>query len=223
MRKSVMFLILVLLLASTASAGGVFSSLFGKVLNGSGDLETVKIDVGSFSKVKSSGPFDIYVKVGPSQSVELTIDDNLVDLVEFEVRGKTLKISTEGSFRTRKDVRIDITVPEITSLSLTGSGDIVVSGLKGEFFEFSLAGSGDMTAEGEVEVLEVSLSGSGDIDTRDLMANEVEVELSGSGDIKVYARESFDGSVSGSGDIAFYGDPEQVDRRVSGSGSIKRR
>ncbi|MDF1543864.1 MAG: DUF2807 domain-containing protein [bacterium] len=207
------------ILISQAHAG----SWWGNTEKGSGDLETVSFDLDSFSRIKAQGSSDIYIKIGREQSVELTCDDNLIDNMIIKVRGKSLIIDSEGSFSTRKGPRIDITVPSLESMSLSGSGDVEIEGLNGGEFDYRLSGSGDLRAEGKLEFLEIKLTGSGDIDTRDLIAEEVDCRLSGSGDIQVYASESFDGSVSGSGDITYYGKPKHVDRSVSGSGSIRKR
>ncbi len=205
--------------APQVSAG----SWWGKTEEGSGNIETVSFDLDKFDRVKSTGSSDIFIKIGKKQKVELTCDDNIIDNMIIKVRGKTLIIESEGSFRLRKSPRIEISIPSLESMSLSGSGDVEIEGLSGGEFSYKLSGSGDLCAEGKVDYLEIKLSGSGNINTRDLIAEEVDCRLSGSGDIQVYASESFNGSVSGSGDITFYGNPKQVDRYVSGSGSIRRR
>ena len=207
-------------------AGSVSADWFGfgsRSIKGSGDLITEERDVGSFKRIESSGAADIFVTVGEELSVKVTLDDNLIDLIETKVRGKTLKIESRENYRSRHGCRIEITVRELERVYLRGSGDILVERLETEFFEFKLSGSGSLVAEGATDELEVHLSGSGDIDTRDLIAREAYVSLSGSGEIKIHAEESFDGSLSGSGDIAIYGNPPDFSKSVSGSGSIRKK
>jgi hypothetical protein len=114
-------------------------------------------------------------------------------------------------------------VPELEDVRCTGSGDVEVVDLDQDFFAYKLSGSGEFRASGRVAELELILSGSGDIDTRDLIAEEAYCTISGSGTIRVAATDVFEGTVSGSGDIYYYGKPESVSKHVSGSGSIKRR
>ncbi len=207
-------------------AGSVSADWFGfgsRSIKGSGDLITEERDVGSFQRIESSGAADIFVTVGEELSVKVTLDDNLIDLIETKVRGKTLKIESRENYRSRHGCRIEITVPELERVYLRGSGDILVERLEAEFFEFKLSGSGSLVAEGATDELEVHLSGSGDIDTRDLIAREAYVSLSGSGEIKIHAEESFDGRISGSGDIAIYGNPSDFSKSISGSGSIRKK
>lgn len=218
-------LILVTLFAfSSVSAGNFLNSLFSHSgIEGSGELTTEERDVKSFDKIESSGSYDIYVQVGEEQNIEITYDDNLIDLIITRVSGKTLKISSEGTYSSRNTCRIDITVPELEKVYLSGSGDIEIVDLNETSFIFKLSGSGDLRASGKVEELEIRLSGSGDIDTRELMAKDTYCKVSGSGSIKVRAEEYFDGSVSGSGNIYYYGEPDHISTHVSGSGRIKKR
>ena len=213
---------MLMLFAVSASAGNFFG-LFDKQEKGSGDIVTETRDVDNFKRIKSTGAFDIFVTVGEEPSLKITFDDNLIEFIDTDVSGRTLILESHRSYRSKHGCKVEITVPKLEYVKLSGSGDIVVTNLKSDFFEYQLSGSGDLSAEGEVEELEVSISGSGDIDTRDLIAQDVYAKVSGSGNIKVYAKNSFNGKVSGSGDIYYYGNPEAISTSVSGSGSIRKK
>ncbi len=219
--KKIITCLSILAFATSSFAGGF--SFFSKGEKGSGDMQTETRDVDSFKRIKATGSFDVFITVGDKQSVNVTFDDNLLDKIETEVNGKTLILDSHGSYSSRRTCKIEITVPKLEYVKLSGSGDIIIDELDADFFEYQLSGSGDLTANGKVKDLEIHLSGSGDIDTRDLIAEDVYAKVSGSGDILVYAQKSFDGKVSGSGDIVYYGNPEYVNSKISGSGSIKKR
>ncbi len=238
--SAIVLLLFLLFTVASVSADGWFG--FGSGRKGSGKIITESRDLKPFDRIESSGSFDIEVTVGSDQKLTVSFDDNLIELVETRVKANTLRIRGKKSFSSRQGCKIKITVPELVEVSASGSGDISVSNLDTERFEFglsgsggffvqgktdemeiSLSGSGDVIAEGQTKDLEIRLSGSGDISTRDLKAEEVYVRISGSGDVKVFAKESFDGTISGSGSIAYYGDPEHTSSRVSGSGRIKKR
>ncbi|UCC45887.1 MAG: DUF2807 domain-containing protein [Candidatus Zixiibacteriota bacterium] len=196
---------------------------FRRHIEGSGDIVSEERIVDSFQRIKSSGSFDIEVKVGEEQTVTVWFDDNLIEYVITEVRRGTLEIRTERSYSSYDGCRIQITVESLEEVSLSGSGNIYVENLAGDEFVCTVSGSGDLTAEGEVNELEIKVSGSGEVDARDLKAREAYVRVSGSGDVDVWATESLTGRVSGSGDITYYGNPEDVSTRVSGSGDIRGR
>ena len=222
-RVSTMLLALAIIVGLTGQSvrADWFFSTKGK--RGSGKFVSQERKVAAFDRIETSGSFDIEVLVGSDQSVTIEFDDNLIDNVITEVRSKTLTISSERSFRSRGDCRITITVPELRSIESRGSGDITVSRLKGTEFKFSLSGSGDLKVEGTVDLFDMVIRGSGDVDARRLRAKETIVTIKGSGDARVFASESIDASVYGSGDIVYYGNPEHSSKEIRGSGSIKRR
>jgi Putative auto-transporter adhesin, head GIN domain len=189
---------------------------------GSGKLTTVVVEVPEFTRIRSLGSFNITVKVGEKQSIQVTADDNLHDNFAITVHGKTLRLDVEKSYSTREKIPVVITVPKLEHIRCDGSGDIEVTNLVGEEFGYLLAGSADFHASGQIERLEVELDGSGEIDTRDLIADEVFVQIAGSGNALVFAKESLDAIVSGSGDIRYYGDPPHKSTEVTGSGTCRR-
>lgn len=215
---------LILGLSGPASADSFLGKLFGgNAIKGSGDLVTQPRDVPEFNKIRTSGAFDVFVTIGSSQSLEVTFDDNLVDFIKTEVKGKTLRLYSDESYRSSRGCKIVVTVPSLEAISASGSGDFEIDNLTGDYFEYNISGSGDLTVNGEVTDLEISVSGSGDVDAKNLKAENAWVQISGSGDVEVYAGRSLNCSVAGSGDIRYYGEPTDISRSVSGSGSIRAR
>jgi hypothetical protein len=209
---------------SISQAGSSFRRGWrGRTVRGSGDMQTEKRDIGEFTEIDNSLCCDVYVTIGDDRSVEITFDDNLLEFIVTEVDGGILFIEGDGSFSSRRSCRIDITTPELTEVRISGSGDADIRGLDCERFYYQISGSGDFYGEGRAKDLRMSISGSGDVETRDLIAEVVEVDISGSGDARVFASQSLEAHVSGSGDIYYYGDPEDVHRSISGSGRIRKR
>lgn len=213
-----------MILGPVVNADNSIDRIFNKdKIKGSGTLTSEFRDVKDFNKIRTTGSADLYIIVGENQSIKVTYDDNIIEYIQTVVKGKTLQIDCDVSYSTRKDCRIDITIPELKGIILSGSGDVHVENLNGDFFEYTLKGSGDMDAQGEIDELELNLYGSGDIDTRELKAQNAAAVIKGSGNIDVYAENILDCAIYGSGDIKFYGDPKDITRHVAGSGSIKKR
>jgi len=234
MKRIVFLTLTALLVASVCSAG-----LFNKSVKGSGDIITVDRDVSMFDSVVLKGSPDVFIDVGPLLTVTVTADDNIVDLIITESKNGTLFVKIEKSVRTKKTPRIDITVPHLEKAKVNGSGDIYISNFDTETMELNVNGSGDIKAEGNCKTLEAevngsgdiackgsskivfaNVNGSGDIKLKQFIADDVNAEVNGSGDINIFAKKSFDGFVSGSGDIRCYGDPEHKKNKVKGSGDI---
>ena len=63
-------------------------------------------------------------------------DDNLLDRVTTEVQSGTLVIAnTPGSFTTKSPMRVEVDVPALDALTLSGSGNIVVTGIEAKRLE----------------------------------------------------------------------------------------
>lgn len=211
-------LISLIVVAQTASA---FS--FSKGKKGSGDMETREFNLDEFTTFEVGGAFDIEVSFGRNQKVEVTIDDNLWDIFEAEVRGKNLNLDWDGNCRPSDECHITIVVPVLEEVYIHGACDLNISDFKGPEFAYKLSGAGDLVMDGEVDRLEIKISGAGDADTVDLKAQHVKVNISGAGNAKVYAEKSIRGRVSGVGNLTYYGDPEDENTNVSGLGKIRKK
>ncbi len=196
----------------------------GKRVKGSGKLATEIRDLEDFNSIQIKGSSDLDITIGESFSVTVETDDNLLELLETEVRHGTLYVDfADGySVNTRIGSRLEITMPDLEELNLKGASDIRASGLNGKELSISIFGSGDVTLSGEVEDLEVDIRGSGDIDAKKLVAREAYISIKGSGDVGVAVDDFLDADIKGSGDITYYGDPK-VKKRVWGSGDITHR
>ena len=126
----------VLMISGSVEAGNWFTRTFGgNGVRGSGDMVTEGRDVREFSRIETLGAFDVFVKVGEKQRVLITFDDNLIDLVETKVKGKTLKIYSDESFRSKRTCKIAITVPKLEGVTTRGAGDITVKNVNSRRFK----------------------------------------------------------------------------------------
>lgn len=196
---------------------------WGKGIEGSGDPETRSLDLEDFTEIDLGGAFELEVSFGSRQSVDITVDDNLWDNLEVEVRSGRLTVDWDKSCRPEVDCKIVVVVKQLEEISIHGACEADIEDIQGETFRFNVSGAGDLEINGEVNELEVQISGAGDVDARDLKAKSVDIRISGAGSAEVYASESLKARISGAGDLKYYGDPEDRDTKVSGVGSIKSR
>lgn len=189
-------------------------------VRGSGVASSESRNLPPITAVELAGSNNVTVRVGAPQSVVVHADDNLVGHVRTTVRSGALVIETTGSFSTRAPMRVSVVAPAVTSVSLSGSGNMVVDGVSTSSFTASLPGSGQMLVAGHTGRLQASLQGSGEMNMHGLVARAVKVHLPGSGEIQVYATDSLHAEVSGSGSVTYAGNPPHVTRAVSGSGAV---
>lgn len=201
------------------------------VHDGDGVSKTEFRDLGFFDAVLDESRFDVQIQMGDTQSVAVTCDSNLVELLWTENDNGVLVIHVEESGHTvilpHTDCGVAVTTPELISLESSGSGDLTVTG-DGPLALTDLvtSGSGDLIVHTPVSVpsLVASSTGSGGVQLDNLSADEVAFTTTGSGDLHV-----LDGGVgalhlvsTGSGDMSLAGMWANAARAVlSGSGDAE--
>ncbi len=200
-----------------------------------------------FNAVEVSGPYDVTVTQGNTESVRVEAPEDVMPHITTEVVNGVLKIYDNRHnfhwndlFWHHKKILVYVTIKDVNSIVVSGSGDVTfhnglhadkmnlhVSGsgdvdgaLEVKSLETSISGSGDVKLTGHAETSAVRVSGSGDYSARGLITSDTAVHVSGSGDAKIYASNRVDASVSGSGDVSYSGSPKSVNKAKSGSGDI---
>lgn len=199
-------------------------------------------NLSGFNEISYSISGDLVITQGSEFKVVVEGSEDDVKEIVTKIEGNNLIIKKGSRFKNLGDTKVYVTLPELTALSLAGSGDTKTHGtFKTEEFELSLAGSGDakfsdlQVSEIEVSIagsgdvilngeakseMEVSIAGSGDIDAKNFKAREVEVSIAGSGSATVYATEKLETDIVGSGDVFYKGNPK-VDAQAIGSGRTR--
>jgi len=191
-------------------------------VQGSGVAATQTRNVATFSSLDLAGSNSVTVVVGAAQSVVVHADTNLISHVTTQVVGGTIVIGDTGSFTARTPMSIDVSVPSLTALNLSGDGQISVTGINVPQLTVTVSGSGQVSVAGTAARLDVTLSGEGEAQLGQLVAQDVHAVVSGSGLIQVTATTSLDAAVPGTGTIVYSGSPAQVTTSVTGTGAITR-
>ena len=235
-RLLLVMLLIGMMLAANACSVGL------KVIRGSGTVITETRQINNFDSIELSGSGKVIVTQGGSKSLTIETDDNVMKYVESEVEGGTLKLGlvtgnpTGVNIQTFSQLVFYVGVDDLTSLTVSGSGNIesdrvetdslkaTVSGsgviqladLSASMVNADISGSGEIELAGDVTTQAAKIGGSGKYLGGDLCSESVTVSVSGSGNATVCATERLDADVSGSGFINYYGRPSL---KTSGSGS----
>jgi hypothetical protein len=198
-----------------------------------------------FDRVSFGISGNLIIKFGPEFRVVLEGSPRDLGRVITDISGDRLIIKQESwRYRFEEKVFITITMPDITALSVSGSGKaeivddiknaddldlsvsgsgkLITAGISVDEFECSISGSGDVIigSGGEADRGEISISGSGGYRGEDFEVDHLSVRVSGSGSCYCKAGDSLQASISGSGNVTYKGDP-RIDARVSGSGKVR--
>jgi hypothetical protein len=199
-----------LLLALTACFHGV---------RGSGVRKTEKRDLPAFTSIETSGAFDVKVDCQKPASFEIEADDNILPLVQTEVRDGVLRVTTTKSYRSNGGIVLRVNVPDLARIKSTGAGKFDISNVKNDQFEIQSTGAATVVASGQSKSLTIGSTGAGKIDTHDLRASDATVKVTGAAGVDVYATDQLDVTVSGAGRVTYSGNPK-VSKKVSGAGQV---
>src|SRR5918994_2645366 len=194
-------------------------ALAGCTIGDDGPRTTQTRDVADFTRIDNRDAVDVRLHVGGPQRVRISAGEKVIDDVRTEVRDGTLRLTFDHDGFGGGDVVVEASVPKLTGIEASGSGDIDADGIDADAFEVRSDGSADIALEGTVGRLAVDLDGSGDADLAGLAAREARVAVGGSGGVDVRAEERLDVDVDGSGDVRYHGDPA-LTQRVDGSGAL---
>ncbi len=221
MNTKVIAAISILLLAVLACSTVSIPAASNRVV-GSGKVTSELRDVAEFTAVELAGSADVNILLGNGQSVNVQSDDNIVPLIETKVVNGKLYISTKPmtNITTSNGIVVTVVMKSLQRLTLSGSGNMNVGQMSGPELAVELPGSGNVRVEGKADRVNVSLAGSGNVFCDGLKASNAVVRLSGSGNVTVYADKSIDASILGSGSIRYSGEPAQVTKSITGSGTI---
>jgi hypothetical protein len=211
------------------------------VVVGNGKVETERRNLPAFRSIHVSGSGTLKVHRGPKQ-VEITCDSNILPYITTTVADGKLKIGLEPftAIVGMAKMQFDVTLPELSGIELSGSGEAYVDAFGGDSFAATVSGSGGIKADLSYGKVELASSGSGGFDAK-VKADSLELRCTGSGgayvsgsanraeivvtgSAEVGARDLATGearvTISGSGDVEVRAQ-KSLDARISGSGSVK--
>ena len=197
------------------------AALAGCSVHDDGPRRSQTRDVAAFTRIDTHAAANLNVHVGEPQRVSVRAGRKVIGDVHTEVHDGALEVTFDHHGFWPSDVVVDVSVPRLSEIDTSGSGDVDADGLAGDAFAVRSQGSADVALEGAVQQLTLELDGSGDAHLAGLAARRAHVSLSGSGDADVRADRRLDVWVDGSGDVRYHGHPA-LSRHVDGAGDVRR-
>jgi hypothetical protein len=180
-------------------------------------------DVGDFHGVVIDGSFSAVIQQGDQCALSLQVPYDVRPYVRHQVKSGVLHLyltSNPLSDTGNENMHATITLPDLTSVVVNGSGDVTILNSNSSGLGVTINGSSQVNATGSAHDLNVSIKGSGRFDGRGLTSSEANASVSGSGEINLNASQKVTSVVAGSGSIHYIGHPKTVTQSVSGSGEV---
>src|SRR5438132_8043360 len=190
-------------------------------IRGNGHLVSEKRNVDPFVNVETGGAFRVEWHSG-APSASITVDENLLQYVEMEVRDKVLHVRTTRSVRPTHSIRLTVTSNALEGASFSGASRLDAHQLSGAKFYLETRGASNVTLDGAVDELVASITGAGDLRAESLQTKKAQISVTGAGDARIAVSDELKVSITGAGKVDYIGDPH-IQREITGAGSIRKR
>ncbi len=187
-------------------------------VRGNGQIETIEIEVESFSSIKNGLSSDISIMVGEVTAVRLTIDKNLIELVDIEVIEGELDINQNEWISPTKQIQVEIITTELTGFKNSAHGFFKISEIDTDLFKV-MSPVGEVLLSGKSKELQVGTE-VGTIDATSFKAETARLKIWSWGTIKVNATEKIDADVSGNGKVVYTEEPEVLKTKTKKGGKV---
>jgi len=212
----------------------------------SDNIITESRDVTGFTKIDMRSFGRVILTQGDSESLTIEGSDNIVPLIRTTVSNDKLTIDTTKNISILnldidQVLTFNITVKDLTGLTVSGAGriqmddlsttsfDLIVSGagdvnidqFEADQLDVTISGAGSLAIAGQVAQAKIEIPGAGDVRAADLECQSATINISGLGSATVWVIDQLNGTISGAGSVSFYGDP-QVDTSRTGVGKFTR-
>lgn len=199
-------------------AGCTYTIDFNGV-RGEGPLVRESRQAGSFNAIDVGGGIHLRMRIGPSISVELEAEQNILDILTVTVIDGTLTVETDDSYSSPRGVTLTVVAPEITGIALSGGADGRLQDLDADDLTVDVSGGADLEVAGRIGHLDVTASGGGKARLGDLEAEAVQLDASGGASVEVRASQRIEGRAAGGASVRTAGDAT-VDVSTSGGASV---
>ena len=220
-----------------AACGAFFSNV-----KGSGNIVTEVMPISGFTEVQVGNTFQVTITQAAEYSVEIDIDDNLVQFLEVKKVGDTLEIRLQRGRSARSaTMEARVSMPKLTAVELSGASKGFVQGFVSDAnFDARVSGASHLTAdiqapqtgvelsgassvhfEGSGTTLSVSASGASNANLENFTVESAAVRLSGASVARLNVSRIMDPVLlTGASKLIHSGNPSFRNFKTSGASAI---
>ncbi|AGA78163.1 head GIN domain-containing protein [Echinicola vietnamensis] len=180
-------------------------------IKGDGELKDYVLEVDDFDEVSLSGPIDLTVVQGDEQSLVVQAESQLMEVLEYDVRGSELMVGFKDKvkcLKSTKGVRVIATVPDLQWISIDGDSEIDNEGsLQLADLTIECHGEGEVELVGTVDRQFFVVDGKMEVENFGMISRETRIEVNGKAEFEVNCTDELYIDVNGKADVAYKGNP----------------
>lgn len=230
--NSIVFLSAVLLLSSCNGFD---------CINGSGNQVTESRDIGTFTRVETSGSLKIVLSQDSTSSVRILADDNIQKEIHTRLSGNTLKIDNEGSFCDAGPITIYLGSKDYQKIESSGSVEVLSEGilnlneldldlqgsskvmldLNVKSLRTSSSGSSEIVLKGQAGSHDLDMTGSSSVEALDFVVGEYRINSTGASKSRINVLNSLEVNSHGASEVEYKGKPSKIEKDNSGASAVR--
>jgi len=230
-KNSILALLLVFLIS------GLMTGCTGVRVEGSGTIVTETFNFSDFTNVEVRNGLKVELIESSTFKVELIVDDNVLEHINVNKSGDTLRIIPKSNTAFRNaTLSARINMPELKKLELSGGSHATITGFKssndfsvklsggshvtrGDITAgnviFNLSGGSHVTLSGSANDIEIKGSDGSHITLTTFSVRNADVNLSGGSHATVNVDGTLNVDISGGSEVVYIGEPTMGEQDVA--------
>lgn len=175
-------------------------------------------EVDRFDSISIEAPFEVTIRQGDAQSIDIELGESLQDDLIVEVTDGELRIDVEShNFMFSNDLIATITVIDLEALQLSSASDAVLANVDIDDLAVKTDEASQVRISGTIERLDLDMSGASQAELNGTTVQKVTLEMSGASSAEFPGTIiEITGSISGASSLDV---DEATNLRVDSSGA----
>lgn len=211
----------------------------------SGNVISENRDLKGFTKIETSGAFEIRIIKSNTYMVKVEADDKIMKNIITEVVGEKLVIKmgpeSKKDYNNGHTTRnITIQMPTLNALSCSGATEVssedifdtekfelktsgaseVKLGINAKLLISKFSGASEVKLKGKVDTHALEMSGASELEAVDLETNKYAIQSKGASDCKIFVTEELIVNGSGASSIKYKGSPKKITKDTKGATDV---
>ncbi|NIJ53406.1 head GIN domain-containing protein [Dyadobacter arcticus] len=201
---------------------------------------TRDFDFKNFDQLVMGNAYHVHVKSGAAFAVSATGELNDLDDLNIFVQDRKLVIRYQSSWKNRRQMDIEITMPDLERVDFSGAVTSKIEGFEnlpdiefelsgaskcdfsgsGQELKFDISGASRLNLDGDGKFLDGELSGASQLDAFEMPVEESKLDVSGASSAKVWVSKFLEVEANGASTVRYKGGPE-VKKEVTGGSTVR--
>jgi hypothetical protein len=188
-------------------------------IRGNGHMVTDRRPIAEFTEIAASGGVRIEWQSGPP-ALTITTDENLLPYIDNHISGNMLRLHNRDRVRPTHGIKVMVSSAKLNGADLSGAVDLIARNVSGPKFYVRARGASDITIDGNVEEFLGDLSGATDLRAEKLQTKAIALSSTGASSARVSVSDALRVSITGAGDVTYFGNPKTIEKHITGAGSV---